>query len=192
MSPAHFRFVDEGHRGARSPVNPAYFRPADGGRGGARAAPPPRGAQSAPCAPPAARAEKVGSRRGRMRAAGAGAGQLAPVAAPGIAGGGRGGPELASLQVSGREAGVGWGRVRLGAPSGEGRKMGKRIGEEREPQGRLGDVERRPSTGLWDKELGCGGELGKPPAPCKPQAEEAVIWLPCCDRELAVAGIEWG
>lgn len=48
----------------------------------------------------------------------------------------------------------------------KGRKMGKRIGEEREPQGRLGDRGAEAWTGLWNKELGWGGgDLRKPPAP---------------------------
>ena len=51
------------------------------------------------------------ARRRRMRAVGAGAGQLAPVAARCAGGGGRGGPERATLQVRSRArgwGGVGW------------------------------------------------------------------------------------
>lgn len=109
-------------------ANPAHFRHADGSRRGLIPVPPPRGAQSAPCAPPEARTKKVGSRRGRMRAAGAGAGQLSPAATPGR----RRWPrqrEQASLQVSEREGGMEWGRARLGAPPGGRKKWGR--GSER-------------------------------------------------------------
>ena len=148
VRPAHFRFVDDGHRGARSPVSPAYFRPADGGRGGVRAAPPPRGAQSAPCAPPAARAEKVGSRRGRMRAAGAGAGQLAPVAAPGIAGGGRGGSSVRARRRRLRRLAVARRRRRRSVAGGRARCL--------QPSARLPVASVRQRAGLSRP----GGEAG--------------------------------
>lgn len=147
----------------RSPiraVRPDHFRPADGGRGGALAAPPPRGAQSAPCAPLAARAEKVGSRRGRMRAAGAGAGQLAPVVASGIAGSGRGGPEPASLQVSGREAGGtgrGWVVPNSGLLQEKGGKWGKGSERSESPRAGWGTWSGGPGRGSGTRSWGGGG-----------------------------------
>lgn len=113
-------------------AHPTHFRHADGSRQGPIPVPPSRGAQSARCAPPEARADKVGSRHKRMRAVGACAGQLAPAAAEGLEAAAVASRACYAAGESGSEGEMGWAGAAPDSrlPPGRRKKSGRRIGWE--------------------------------------------------------------